>query len=129
MCVNKILQKQIYFFLRNFGICTSRCRWWRWQNDVFLTFLILLWIKCVRKKIKMYLSLLLRFLLFPKFLKYWKLTSVKKLIFNTTAILKRIIVFWPNHDIKMPQNSKIVKKPRNYNAAKISCLKVLSSPE
>ena len=77
----------------------------------------------------MYLSLLLRFLLFPKFLKYWKLTSVKKLIFNTTAILKRIIVFWPNHDIKMPQNSKIVKKPGNYNAAKISCLKVLSSPE
>ena len=36
----------------------------------------------------MYLSLLLGFLLFPKFLKYWKLTHIKNLIFNGTGKLK-----------------------------------------
>ena len=35
----------------------------------------------------MHLTLLLGFLLFPKFLKYWKLMQTKNLIFNTTAKL------------------------------------------
>ena len=36
----------------------------------------------------MYLSLLLGFLLFPKFLKDWKLAHIKNLIFNATGKLK-----------------------------------------
>ena len=40
------------------------------------------WIKGMQKKIEMYLSLRLGFLLFPKFLEYWKLTYMKKLISN-----------------------------------------------
>ena len=40
------------------------------------------------KMVNMYLSLLLGFFLFLKFLKYWKLMHIKNLIFNTTAKLK-----------------------------------------
>ena len=51
----------------------------------------------------MYLSLLLGFLLFPKFLKYWKLTQIKNLIFNHKISMSRIMVFWSDHEIKTPR--------------------------
>ena len=94
----------------------------------------------------MYLSLHLGSMLFPKFLKYWKLTHIKKfnfqhyhetkisqiIVFLSSGEIKmpRNVVFRLNREIKMPQNSKIIQKhreikvPRKFHVAKMSCLKL-----
>ena len=74
----------------------------------------------------MYLSLLLGFFLFPKFLKYWKLTHIKNFIFNTTAKFKCFLKLWyfgqtaklKCHEIPKLFKINEIKVPRKFLASK-----------
>ena len=67
------------------------------------------------KKTKLYLSLHLGSILFPKFLKCWKLMHIKNSILNTNAKLKyqKLQYFGQTAKLKCLEIRKLLKKPRN----------------
>ena len=71
------------------------------QEEVFLVLLVLLWIK----KIKMYLNLRLSFMLFPKFVKFWKLTYIE----IHFSVLPQNYNVAKNSEIKMTRNFFFLK--------------------
>ena len=118
------------------------------RKNLFDVLILCEFVVC-EKKIKKRFSLHLGSMLFPKFLKCWKLMHIKKFSFEHYREIKisRIIVFLSDHEIKMLQNvvfrlnhememrrnSKIdkktrkVKMPQKFHAGKVSCLKVTST--
>ena len=113
------------------------------QKDVFLMFLILSWIKGVQKKIEMYSSFLLGFLLFPEIPASLETHVHEKnnRRHNRKIKMSRIMVFCSDPEMKMPRklvfklkreikivrNSKIVQEnrenemQRKCHTVKISC--------
>ena len=83
-----------------------RCwKWWYlWNTKILFDIFVNQW--CIKNG-KNVFKLAFRLLLFPKFIKCWKLTHIKDSIFNITVKLKcrKLCVFWSNREIKMPRNT------------------------